>query len=1327
MATEMRAKLVVDAQATGDEQIERLADELDAMATAGGKAAPRLQLLAAEMRSLSQQQGLIDQFAALKKQTADYALAADKAQEATKQSALELKALRQAQEQAGGSARGIAGEIRAAEAAFRRNRAAAAAANQAYRDGQVGLQQLRDAMSAAGLSSGNLAQAQARVRREAGEVRRWVDQIGPAWQRAGQQATVAAASQQASGRKMAEGVRSISKELATVRQLYLGVQAVLGAAGAARGLAATADEANNLQARLKLATGEGRLFDEMWDKVSATALRTNSALAATSDLFSRITVVGKDAGLGAQQAADQALAITETINQAVQLSGASASASDAAVTQLIQGLQSGVLRGDEFNSVMEQAPRLARALADGLKVTTGELRAMAQEGKLSSEVVIGALKSQGATLEAEFGSLPQTIGRSMQNLATSWQLFVGEIDQGAGASTKVAAAIDLLADNLDTVATMALRAGLVLAAMVAVKSIKSVYDLGAAALGSARAIDAVAASSAKAGAEIDAAAAAKQRFATIARGIGYALIAEQVLKIGVAYAELRKQQQLQARLSEEVAEKDARIAGQLREISAATGVTVRSMEELNAAQAAGTLVFSEAEGRWRSAAQALQQLAEAAGQSADELASINATKLVEEFAAAAAEAGKTEEAIKKLAESLRFEDVSGAAGFVRALDAMRNTGVMAAEQVGQAWQLALQRLDAGQLGALRANLESAAQQGVLSAQQLAQANEQILGESFKRLGVNAAQALGRISEGAQEAIDRVGRVAAAAEAAGVRGADAARAIEMALAAAVPKADSLQAVEALAQQLEGLAESGQLGAEGVERIRAALDKQRGVIEDQLPGIQSLQEAYRKLGITSRAELQRAADEARQAWERIKGDVNADADVRRQAWKAMAEAVIAANNGVADSTLKAQAAQHGLKIEADESGKAVVKSAQDTARAARDSAQALQEQIRAIEAKNSLQQAELALQGANVRLAMEQQSAILAAAKARGDEKAAIAAQNEMRRLEIEQAELLAMAKRAEAEAALAAAKARKGEAVAQGEYNGAKKQEIDAAITAAEVKAREAEMAERAASALRQQADQAEQAAAAADKARQAHEDAARSIEFTWLSASAAASKYRDEAAQHAEAMAGTLERYLGAGMSWNMYIGAWNGYYKTLERLADEYVEALQRIDAQQQELERRNSGASRGVEDLRMRLLELNGTEDEIARARAQRERAEIERQIQLAQLEVERAAVRGDHGAAARFGEEIALLREQLSLLGQIEQAEQRQRKQRGDSGGSSKGGGGKAGGTSGGSGSSGAGGGGGAPSFNITLNANGVNDPARLARLIEPELKKMARLAR
>ena len=138
------------------------------------------------------------------------------------------------------------------------------------------------------------------------------------------------------------------------------------------------------------------------------------------------------------------------------------------------------------------------------------------------------------------------------------------------------------------------------------------------------------------------------------------------------------------------------------------------------------------------------------------------------------------------------------------------------------------------------------------------------------------------------------------------------------------------------------------------------------------------------------------------------------------------------------------------------------------------------------------------------------------------------------------------------------------------------------------------------------------------------------------------------------------------------------------------------------------------------MRLLELSGSEEEIARARAERDRAEVERQIQLAQLEAERASVRGDHAAAQRFAEEVALLREQLGLLGQIERAEARQRKEREKSRGGS-------GGSDGGGSSGGKGGGAAAPPVNITLNANGVNDPQRLARLIEPELKKLARLAR
>ena len=411
------------------------------------------------------------------------------------------------------------------------------------------------------------------------------------------------------------------KHLKRFIELKDGIQAMINAATSAASAmtvsvlgssykeAGTQVKVANLQARIKLVTGQGELFGAMWDKVTQTALRTNGELTATGDLFARIATAGKDAGLSAQQAAEQSLAITETINQSVQLSGASAEASKAAITQLIQGLQAGVLRGDEFNSVMEQSPRLAKALADGLGVTTGQLRGLAEQGQLTSSKVIGALKSQAAAMQQEFGTLPQTVGRSVENLATSWALFVNKLDTTNGASSKVASAIDLLARNLDTVATVALHTGEVVAAMIAVKAIQSAYSYGSALLQAASATTTLATASTQAAGAISAAAAAKARFANIARGVGYAVIADQVLQIALAYKGIRDEQEKQAKTQQHLDATNVKVAQRLREISAATGVTVTSMEELDAAVGQGALVFNQAIGKWQAAAVAQQQLA----------------------------------------------------------------------------------------------------------------------------------------------------------------------------------------------------------------------------------------------------------------------------------------------------------------------------------------------------------------------------------------------------------------------------------------------------------------------------------------------------------------------------------------------------------------------------------------------------------------------------------------------------------------------------------------------------------------------------------------------
>lgn len=117
--------------------------------------------------------------------------------------------------------------------------------------------------------------------------------------------------------------------------------------------------------------------------------------------------------------------------------------------QLGQGLSSGVLRGEELNSVMEQAPRLAKALADGLGVTTGQLRAMGAEGEITAEKVIKALESQSAVLKGEVAGSALTVGQAFTQLGNSTTYAIGELDKTIGVSSAVAGAISSIASSLD--------------------------------------------------------------------------------------------------------------------------------------------------------------------------------------------------------------------------------------------------------------------------------------------------------------------------------------------------------------------------------------------------------------------------------------------------------------------------------------------------------------------------------------------------------------------------------------------------------------------------------------------------------------------------------------------------------------------------------------------------------------------------------------------------------------------------------------------------------------------------------------------------------------
>lgn len=282
-----------------------------------------------------------------------------------------------------------------------------------------------------------------RAQAEVDQLEKEVQQVDQAFD--GFNGAVADAGAQAE--KSNSKVETLSKGFGAAKFAVTALAGAMGALGVGLGireLSQAADTYTNLSVRINIATQEGGNFNQAMAGVHQVALMTNSTLEATGSLFARINTISKDMGMSQQQALD----LTKTVTQAIQIGGGSAQASEAAVQQFIQAMQGGVLRGEEFNSIMENGYGLAEALAKGLGVTTGELRKMAENGELSSERVIKAIQSQSASIQETYNQFPTTISNALQKIATSWQILIGEMDQANGASATVAQWLSTLADNM---------------------------------------------------------------------------------------------------------------------------------------------------------------------------------------------------------------------------------------------------------------------------------------------------------------------------------------------------------------------------------------------------------------------------------------------------------------------------------------------------------------------------------------------------------------------------------------------------------------------------------------------------------------------------------------------------------------------------------------------------------------------------------------------------------------------------------------------------------------------------------------------------------------
>lgn len=251
----------------------------------------------------------------------------------------------------------------------------------------------------------------------------------------------------AATRETQRSLADLNSQLATVRSSAAGLAGAWAGAFATHQLIQFADTWNQLNGRLRLASSSSEDYVQSQRVLMEISQRTGTSLEANSNLYSRIAQSLRDAGYASADVAK----VTETVATSLKLSGASTEEASSVITQLSQALGSGVLRGEEFNAIMESGGRLAKLLADGLGTTVGGLRNMANNGQLTTEKIMPLLTNVDQ-LRKEFDTLPASVSGSAQKVENAFMAWVGGANDAVGASSALAGVLDGLANNITGVA-----------------------------------------------------------------------------------------------------------------------------------------------------------------------------------------------------------------------------------------------------------------------------------------------------------------------------------------------------------------------------------------------------------------------------------------------------------------------------------------------------------------------------------------------------------------------------------------------------------------------------------------------------------------------------------------------------------------------------------------------------------------------------------------------------------------------------------------------------------------------------------------------------------
>ena len=636
----------------------------------------------------------------------------------------------------------------------------------------------------------------------------------------------------ASGKHVEGSFAGIHNQLAELIGIYLGFEG-------ARKIAELADAAKQADSQLKLVTTSTEEFTSAQQQLFEIAQQTRTSYADTVNLFARLDRSTKSLGLSQAQL----FAVTETVNKSIQIGGSNAEEASRAIVQFSQGLAAGTLHGQDLNSVLEQAPGLAKVLADGLGITVGQLRQFAQQGKLTADELVNAILREKDTVDKTYPTIAVTISNALTQVENALLKSVGNIDAATGASTNFSEAIQASAKYIQP--TFEFLAGDI---ELLIAGVRQAFDVLA---GTFDGIAAIVAESSG----LIVRALSEITFGDLSKGFAQA-------------ADV---------LENRAAELGKKVKANLKDIGDAT---IQASDGIGRATA-GVVDFYKAA---TTATPPTKALATAQGAAAD-----SSKKLGDNVKQAGLSVGQYLKDIGKDADTARnaLNRLNG--------KELVNLGDELATSLDKA-QASLKALegtatgDAGKvsdaIGKSKANVDA-----------LGIAIDQVRTEQFKRLGVDTTLVLNGLTQKTQQNIDIFKKLGASAS-------GNVKLITAAFEGLLAQVSTRAGLDALRSSLEGVKTSGFDVAGAIQQIDA---KFQTLAPDATVASQQVADAFRTLGIQSSAAMALSAKSAQDAFAKISNSGTASAQDVTNAFLAMAKAELDAAAAAGTTAVQVKAAE------------------------------------------------------------------------------------------------------------------------------------------------------------------------------------------------------------------------------------------------------------------------------------------------------------------------------------------------------------------------------------------------------------------------------------